>query len=46
MPTFSGKARDFAIYKKEFMDVVVPGWSAAEIGALLREDLNIKEKIF
>ena len=43
-PTFSGKSRDFAIYKKEFMDVVVPGRSAAEIGALLREGLNLKEK--
>ena len=43
-PKFSGKSRDFAIYKKEFLDIVVPGRSAAEIGALLREGLNTKEK--
>ena len=43
-PRFSGKSRDFAIYKKEFLDIVVPGRSAAEIGALLREGLNVKEK--
>ena len=43
-PKFSGKSRDFAIYKKEFMDIVVPGRSDAEIGALLREGLNVKEK--
>ena len=43
-PKFSGKSRDFAIYKKEFMDIVVPGRSDAEIGALLREGLNTKEK--
>ena len=42
-PKFSGKSRDFAIYKKEFMDVIVPG-SDPEIGALLREGLNTKEK--
>ena len=39
-PKFSGKSRDFAIFKKEFMDVIVPGRSAPEIGALLREGLN------
>ena len=43
-PKFSGKSRDFAIYKKEFMDVIVPGSSDPEIGALLREGLNTKEK--
>ena len=43
-PKFSGKSRDFAIYKKEFMDVIVPGRSNPEIGALLREGLNTKEK--
>ena len=43
-PKFSGKSRDFAIYKKEFMDVIVPGRSDPEIGALLREGLNTKEK--
>ena len=26
------------------MDIVVPGRSAAEIGALLRDGLNLKEK--
>ena len=39
-PKFSGKSRDFAIFKKEFLDVIVPGRSAPEIGALLREGLN------
>ena len=43
-PKFSGKSRDFAIYKKEFMDVIVPSRSEPEIGALLREGLNTKEK--
>ena len=43
-PKFSGRSRDFAIYKKEFMDVIVPGRSDPEIGALLREGLNTKEK--
>ena len=43
-PRFSGKSRDFAIYKKEFMDVIVPGRSNPEIGALLREGLNTKEQ--
>ena len=43
-PRFSGKSRDFALYKKEFMDVIVPGRSNPEIGALLREGLNTKEK--
>jgi hypothetical protein len=43
-PKFSGKSRDFAIYKKEFMDVIVPGRSDPEIGALLRDGLNTKEK--
>ena len=43
-PKFSGKSRDFAIYKKEFMDVIVPGRSEPEIGALLREGLNTREK--
>ena len=43
-PKFSGRSRDFAIYKKEFTDVIVPGRSDAEIGALLREGLNTKEK--
>ena len=43
-PKFSGKSRDFAMYKKEFLDVIVPGRSDPEIGALLREGLNIKEK--
>ena len=36
-PKFSGRSRDFAIYKKEFMDVIVPGRSDPEIGALLRD---------
>ena len=43
-PKFSGRSRDFAIFKKEFMDVIIPGRSAPEIGALLREGLNTKEK--
>ena len=43
-PKFSGRSRDFAIFKKEFMDVIVPGRSDPEIGALLREGLNTKEK--
>ena len=43
-PRFSGKSRDFAIYKKEFLDVIVPGRSDPEIGALLREGLDTKEK--
>ena len=43
-PKFSGRSRDFAIYKKEFMDVIVPGRSDPEIGALLRDGLNTKEK--
>ena len=43
-PKFSGKSRDFAIFKKEFMDVIVPGRSGPEIGALLRDGLNTKEK--
>ena len=43
-PKFSGRSRDFAIYKMEFMDVIVPGRSDPEIGALLREGLNTKEK--
>ena len=29
-PKFSGKSRDFTIYKKEFMDVIVPGRSDPE----------------
>ena len=43
-PKFSGRSRDFAIYKKEFMDVIVPGRSDPEIGALLREGLNTRER--
>ena len=31
-PKFSGRSRDFAIYKMEFMDVIVPGRSDPEIG--------------
>ena len=38
-----GKSRDFEIYKKEFLDVVVPGRSDLEIGALLRDCLNTRE---
>ena len=30
-PKFSGRSRDFALYKKEFMDVIVPGRSNPEI---------------
>ena len=43
-PRFLGKSRDFAIYKKEFMDVKVPCRSDPEIGALLREGLSTREK--
>lgn len=43
-PRFSGRSRDFAIYKKEFMDVIVPGRSDPEIGALLREGLNTRRR--
>jgi hypothetical protein len=41
---FLGRSRDFAIYKREFMDLIVPGRSDPEIGALLREGLNTKQK--
>ena len=40
-PKFSGRSRDFVIYKKEF---IVPGRSDPEIGTLLREGLNTNEK--
>jgi hypothetical protein len=43
-PKFSGRSRDFAIYKKEFVDVTVPGRSDPEIGALLIDGLDIKKK--
>ena len=42
-PKFSERSRDFAIYKKEFMDVIVLGHSDPEIGALLRDGMNTKE---
>ena len=44
-PKFLGKSRDFEIYKKEFMDVIVPGRSDPEIGALLRDGLNTREMV-
>jgi hypothetical protein len=45
-PMFSGRSRDFAIYKKEFKDVIVSGPSYPEIGELLSEGLNTNKRIY
>ena len=43
-PQFSGKYRDFAIFKKKFQDYIIPGRTDTEIGILLREGLAKKEE--
>ena len=42
--SFSGLPRDFASFKKEFQEVVVPGRPDVEIGALLRDAVPDKHK--
>ena len=42
--SFSGLPRDFANFKKEFEEIVVPGRPASEVGALLRDAIPEKHK--
>ena len=41
---FSGLPRDFASFKKEFQEIVIPGRLDTEIGALLRDAVPEKHK--
>ena len=43
--TFSGQARDFATFKRDFMAIIVPHRDQAQIGIYFKQRLDIKQRL-